>query len=126
MSRQLRHRRRIEIIQGCNVTRAVDARISAGWMAPAFAPYPFGDHRHARLKTAGYGRMTAFGNFAARRPLKDGWCSGGDLNPHASRRYPLKIVRLPISPPEHEGRHCNGQMIFCEQFVSPASRPATA
>ena len=28
-------------------------------------------------------------------------CSGGDSNPHASRRYHLKVVSLPISPPEH-------------------------
>src|SRR6266511_1470508 len=25
-------------------------------------------------------------------------CGRGDLNPHASRRYHLKVVRLPISP----------------------------
>jgi hypothetical protein len=26
------------------------------------------------------------------------WCGRGDLNPHASRRHPLKMVCLPISP----------------------------
>ena len=28
-------------------------------------------------------------------------CPGGDSNPHASRRYHLKVVSLPISPPGH-------------------------
>lgn len=29
------------------------------------------------------------------------WCPGRDLNPHALRRHPLKMVCLPISPPGH-------------------------
>jgi hypothetical protein len=34
-------------------------------------------------------------------PLRGGkklWCGRGDLNPHAFRRHPLKMVCLPISP----------------------------
>src|SRR5690606_28041604 len=27
------------------------------------------------------------------------WCPRGDSNPHSSRRYHLKVVRLPIPPP---------------------------
>src|SRR5271170_5449062 len=29
------------------------------------------------------------------------WCGRGDLNPHASRRHPLKVVCLPIPPLPH-------------------------
>ncbi len=29
------------------------------------------------------------------------WCGRGDLNPHAFRRHPLKMVCLPISPLPH-------------------------
>src|SRR5690349_13726078 len=39
------------------------------------------------------------------------WCPRGDSNPHASRRYHLKVVRLPIPPP---GQVC------CLYFVEPA------
>jgi len=30
------------------------------------------------------------------------WCGRGDLNPHAFRRHPLKMVCLPISPLPHK------------------------
>src|SRR5437764_11770089 len=33
---------------------------------------------------------------------KNLWCGRGDLNPHASRRHPLKMVCLPISPLPHD------------------------
>ena len=26
------------------------------------------------------------------------WCGRGDSNPHALRRHPLKMVRLPVPP----------------------------
>src|SRR5208337_3137329 len=29
------------------------------------------------------------------------WCGRGDLNPHAFRRHPLKMVCLPVSPLPH-------------------------
>jgi hypothetical protein len=32
----------------------------------------------------------------------DLWCGRGDLNPHASRRHPLKMVCLPIPPLPHK------------------------
>ena len=35
------------------------------------------------------------------------WCGRGDLNPHASRRHPLKMVCLPISPLPHLGELCS-------------------
>src|SRR3954467_1552180 len=31
----------------------------------------------------------------------DLWCGRGDLNPHAFRRHPLKMVCLPIPPLPH-------------------------
>src|SRR5690606_19697845 len=31
----------------------------------------------------------------------DVWCPRGDSNPYDSRRYHLKVVRLPIPPPGH-------------------------
>src|SRR6476660_2679852 len=31
------------------------------------------------------------------------WCGRGDSNPHALRRHPLKMVRLPVPPLPHEG-----------------------
>ena len=33
--------------------------------------------------------------------LGEAWCGRGDLNPHAFRRHPLKMVCLPISPLPH-------------------------
>src|SRR6202163_1792377 len=30
------------------------------------------------------------------------WCGRGDSNPHALRRHPLKMVRLPVPPLPHE------------------------
>ena len=37
------------------------------------------------------------------------WCGRGDLNPHASRRHPLKMVCLPISPlPRSEANPADG------------------
>ena len=32
------------------------------------------------------------------------WCGRGDSNPHALRRHPLKMVRLPVPPLPHEER----------------------
>ena len=32
----------------------------------------------------------------------NGWCGRGDSNPHALRRHPLKMVRLPVPPLPHE------------------------
>lgn len=37
-----------------------------------------------------------------KRRGKPTWCPGRDLNPHASRRHPLKMVRLPVPPPGQE------------------------
>src|SRR6266849_668309 len=36
------------------------------------------------------------------------WCGRGDSNPHALRRHPLKMVRLPVPPLPHGGerKHC--------------------
>ena len=31
------------------------------------------------------------------------WCGRWDSNPHALRRHPLKMVRLPVPPLPHEG-----------------------
>src|SRR5208337_1305242 len=33
--------------------------------------------------------------------LGEVWCGRGDLNPHAFRRHPLKMVCLPVSPLPH-------------------------
>ena len=42
------------------------------------------------------------GTFVRVVELEDSvWCGRGDLNPHASRRHPLKMVCLPISPLPH-------------------------
>ncbi len=35
--------------------------------------------------------------------LKRIWCGRRDLNPHAVKRHPLKMVCLPISPLPHFG-----------------------
>jgi hypothetical protein len=32
------------------------------------------------------------------RITQKNWCGRGDLNPHALRRHPLKMVCLPIPP----------------------------
>ena len=40
------------------------------------------------------------------------WCPGRDSNPHASRRYPLKIVRLPIPPPGQGSEIVAGKFKF--------------
>src|SRR5450631_1891458 len=32
------------------------------------------------------------------------WCGRGDLNPHAFRRHPLKMVCLPVPPLPQRGR----------------------
>jgi hypothetical protein len=45
------------------------------------------------------------GSLAARKPLNLqplNWCGRGDLNPHAFRRHPLKMVCLPVPPLPHE------------------------
>src|SRR5205807_10319575 len=34
-------------------------------------------------------------------PFRNVWCGRGDLNPHASRRHPLKMVCLPVPPLPH-------------------------
>jgi hypothetical protein len=42
------------------------------------------------------------GTFVRVLELEDSvWCGRGDLNPYASRRHPLKMVCLPISPLPH-------------------------
>jgi hypothetical protein len=33
---------------------------------------------------------------------QNSWCGRGDLNPHAFRRHPLKMVCLPIPPLPHK------------------------
>jgi hypothetical protein len=33
--------------------------------------------------------------------LASDWCGRGDSNPHALRRHPLKMVRLPVPPLPH-------------------------
>jgi hypothetical protein len=69
------------------------------------------------------------------------WCGRGDLNPHASRRHPLKMVCLPISPlpqgrtvilprlPEdgHNAslEHLHDWCIQSNALVLMVSRPAT-
>src|SRR5579864_8302096 len=35
-------------------------------------------------------------------PGENSWCGRGDLNPHAFRRHPLKMVCLPVPPLPHE------------------------
>src|SRR5713101_9533475 len=39
---------------------------------------------------------------------KEFWCGRGDSNPHALRRHPLKMVRLPVPPLPNGGerKHC--------------------
>ena len=54
------------------------------------------------------------------------WCPGGDSNPHALRRYHLKVVSLPISPPGHCASKklgsLGGTYLFYSLFsVTPAS-----
>ena len=39
-------------------------------------------------------------NFATQISFE--WCGWRDLNPHASRRQNLNLVRLPISPHPHQ------------------------
>src|SRR5215472_3008158 len=42
------------------------------------------------------------------KSLQKLWCGRGDLNPHAFRRHPLKMVCLPV-PPLPQGNNCNGR-----------------
>src|SRR5215831_2098180 len=45
---------------------------------------------------------------AASRGARGGrilWCGRGDLNPHAFRRHPLKMVCLPVPPLPQESKH---------------------
>jgi hypothetical protein len=39
----------------------------------------------------------AFGRYIW-RAMHQNWCGRGDLNPHAFRRHPLKMVCLPVPP----------------------------
>ena len=40
-------------------------------------------------------------------PKREGWCGRGDLNPHAFRRHPLKMVCLPVPPlPRGNSDYC--------------------
>ncbi len=42
------------------------------------------------------------------------WCGRGDLNPHAFRRHPLKMVCLPIPPlPLYCINNCAWLRVFC-------------
>src|SRR5690606_34770918 len=56
--------------------------------------------KHARILTlrpwARPCRRSSVCRAAARWSI---WCPRGDSNPHDSRRYHLKVVRLPIPPP---------------------------
>src|SRR5579883_3516319 len=47
----------------------------------------------------------------------DIWCGRGDLNPHASRRHPLKMVCLPISPLPH----CRTALLRGTHYISIVS-----
>src|SRR6201982_738193 len=39
---------------------------------------------------------------ASEKPgIQNTWCGRGDLNPHAFRRHPLKMVCLPVPPLPH-------------------------
>ena len=48
--------------------------------------------------SAAYGRLSFIFNLKA---IEDEWCGREDSNFHASRRYHLKVVRLPIPPRPH-------------------------
>jgi hypothetical protein len=65
----------------------------------------------ASLKTHFCHSATSLGGEAGTKVVQDGvdafklltvnqlkWCGRGDLNPHALRRHPLKMVCLPIPP----------------------------
>ena len=46
-------------------------------------------------------------SLGTRFPNRKAWCGRGDSNPHALRRHPLKMVRLPVPPLPHGGESCH-------------------
>jgi hypothetical protein len=57
------------------------------------------------------------------------WCGRRDSNPHASRRHPLKMVRLPVPPLPHGGEvmilagpRAAGKRTFTRKQIKPTSR----
>jgi squalene synthase HpnC len=51
------------------------------------------------------------------------WCEGRDSNPHASRRWNLNPVRLPIPPPSHGERDPECGIIRRKAPISLANQP---
>jgi hypothetical protein len=45
--------------------------------------------------------LTAVSSMVSPVETKKSWCGRGDLNPHAFRRHPLKMVCLPVPPLPH-------------------------
>src|SRR5579862_1991200 len=63
---------------------------------------------------------------AARVQGRNLWCGRGDLNPHAFRRHPLKMVCLPIPPlPHRRSKLPRGRLIITKCAVSTARSPRT-
>src|ERR1700746_2194058 len=85
------------------------------------------DQRSHRIKTL-QGRL-AFPNIPTENcALAGQWCGRGDLNPHAFRRHPLKMVCLPVPPLPHrwETTPREASSIIAEAVRPPARRPCAS
>ena len=54
------------------------------------------------------------------------WCGRGDLNPHAFRRHPLKMVCLPVPPLPHRCPATAGQRFIITKQADAESSAAAA
>src|SRR5262249_14142727 len=76
-------------------------------------------------------------HFRFKKPFQY-WCGRGDLNPHAFRRHPLKMVCLPVPPlplccaapiqwstRNREGSQTRGNLDYSKPQVTRRDRPGT-